>query len=178
MTVLEITHSKTSQEITSLVSILRPSIPDICDYPQSHRTLLTKPMISFDASALALSFVPADSEPYTYHHLRRDVYELCSKAGVQVESRYVVPSSHLTIGRFIKTSDFEDQGKFAVKKMEAFIERIEEINKWLEEEYWPRGEQTTVPAGDWYVGEEKGLDCRMGRLWYGDGETVYLGKGF
>jgi vesicle-fusing ATPase len=136
------------------------------------------PKIGFDASALALSFVPSPST-YTYHHLRRDIYDLCSKTGVQVDSRYVVPSSHLTIGRFINATDFEnEERKFDMRKMETFIQKIEEINDWLEKNFWPESDGTVVPAGEWYVGEEKGLDCRMGRLWYGDGKTVYLGRGF
>jgi hypothetical protein len=28
------------------------------------------------------------------------------------------------------------------------------------------------------VGQEKGLDCRQGTLWYGGGETIRIGKGF
>lgn len=182
MTALEITHSKTSAEIASLVETLRPSLPTICDYTFSHRTRLIKPTIGFDASALALSFVPAANSPSsdTYHHLRRDLYALCREAGVQVDSRYVVPSSHLTIARFIEAKDFEDaQGKVDAGKVESLIKKIEEVNTWLEKEFWPENDKGEIKAGgEWMVGEEKGLDCRMGRLWYGGGDTVHLGGGF
>lgn len=178
MTCLEMTHSKKADEISNMVDTMRPFIPAICDYTHDHRARLIMPKIGFDASALALSFVPAPQD-YTYHHLRRDVYDLCSKTGVPVDSRYVVPSSHLTIGRFINPADFEDEEKeFDKLKMETFIQKIEEINSWLEKDFWLDADGNPVPAGEWHVGEEKGLDCRMGRLWYGDGETVYLGKGF
>lgn len=194
MTALEITHSKTAPEIASLVDTMRPSIPEITDYTFTHRTRLIKPTIGFDASALALSFVPAagetsntgsgrtlEEDKYTYHHLRRDLYELCGKSGVKVDSRYVVPSSHLTIGRFIEAKDFEnDDGAHDVAKMEKFLDKIEEINAWLENEFWPEHHHGNLPdGGEWIVGEEKGLICRAGSLWYGDGgESVHTGKGF
>jgi vesicle-fusing ATPase len=91
-----------------------------------------------------------------------------------------VPSSHLTIGRFINATDFEDEdGVFAPQKMQAFIDKIEEINAWLQAEFWPEGDDETIKdGGEWVVEEEKGLNCRMGTLWYGGGEEVHLGKGF
>jgi len=106
ITVLEITHSKTTEEIQQLVDVMHSKIPSITNYTFDHRARLVKPMIGFDASALALSFVPAAGEPsnrgrtkdddsYTYHHLRRDLYSLCQDTGVTVDSRYVVPVSEL-----------------------------------------------------------------------------------
>lgn len=62
--------------------------------------------------------------------------------------------------------------------MAGFINRIEEINQWLETEYWPREGDESGSMGEWVVGDEKGLDMREGRLWYGGGNTVRLGKGF
>lgn len=56
--------------------------------------------------------------------------------------------------------------------------KIEEINGWLEEKFWPREGGKRILKGEWVVGQEKGLDCREGALWYGGGETVRLGKGF
>ena len=185
LTALEMTHSRTASEIQDMVDKMRPKIPEICGYTYTHRTRLIKPMIGFDASALALSFVPASNpsnsdQSYTSHHLRRDLYALCSATGVPVDSRYVVPSSHLTIGRFITQADFNDaNGDFEPRKMQALVDKIEEINAWLEQEYWPREDGEAIKeGGEWIVGEENGLHCRMGTLWYGDGEDVHLGKGF
>ena len=185
-------------------------------------------MLSYDSSAIALSFVPAAGEArrpsrsglasdidilgpaevetrqddaFTYHHLRRSLYELSASGGVQVASRYTVPSAHLTIARFVSQEDISispqeraddtapDQldaaGAGGVildrKRVEKLIERIESINTWLMEEYWPKESQQgecIKEGGEWIVGEEKGLDCRKGTLWYGGGETVRLGKGF
>ncbi|CAI6335507.1 unnamed protein product [Periconia digitata] len=191
ITALEITHSKTAGEIEQLVDMMQPKIPSITDYTYSHRTRLIKPMIGYDASALALSFVPAAGEglpqgrsladdAYTYHHLRRDLFTLCKETGVAVDSRYVVPSSHLTIGRFIDSKDFaNDTAPYDGQKMEGFIQKIEEINSWLQKEFWPEFNDGKIPdGGNWILGEEKGLHCRMGRLWYGDGKSVSEGRGF
>lgn len=94
---------------------------------------------------------------------------------MEIASRYVVPSAHITLSRFVTTRDFEDgDERYDASKMQAFIDKIEEINRWLQQEYWDGGEHDN----EWLVGEEKGLDCRAGTLWYGDGETVEIGKGF
>ncbi|ORY07561.1 RNA ligase/cyclic nucleotide phosphodiesterase [Clohesyomyces aquaticus] len=191
LTVLEMTHSRTAGEIQTMVDTMREKIPFITDYTFEHRARLIKPMIGFDASALALSFVPAagenlrsdrtaKDEKFTYHHLRRDIYNLCCDTGVAVDSRYVVPSSHLTIGRFIKSRDFShESGQSDPSKIKALVTKIEEINARLQSEFWPESNGGKIPpGGEWIVGEEKGLNCRMGTLWYGGGESVRLGKGF
>ena len=197
ITAMEVTHSKTAEEVDHLVEILRTSSQMIADYPAQHRARLIKPMISYDAAALALSFVPAagenpghdrsaEEDNYTYHHLRRDLHSLTTKGGVEVGSRYVVPSAHLTIARFNSPNPFGDDpldvgSGLDLKKRKHWIGEIEMINKWLEAEFWPdpasdHGKEI-MPGGEFIVGEEKGLDFRKGRLWYGGGETVYLGKG-
>jgi len=191
MTTLEITHSLTAPEIEVLVETLLPSAKLITDYTLDHRARLVKPMISYDASAVALSFVPSSGEivdgleihddSYTYHHLRRDIYGLSKSAGVTVASRYTVPSAHLTIARFVTQADFCTKNASALvydpPKMKIWIDTIEAINKWLAEDYWPKGDNTIPEGGQWIVGQEKGLDFRKGTLWYGGGETVRLGAG-
>lgn len=195
MTALEITHSLTEEEITKIVDVIRPKIPEITDYTFTYRARLVKPILAFDNAAVALSFLPAAGEggsvhglqndAYTYHHLRRDLYNLCTDAGVKVASRYVVPSSHLTVGRFIESSDFHTRSSTTIEKindpskMRVWCEKIEEINQWLKEEYWPKvNDEAIKDGGQWIVGEEKGLDCRFGTLWFGGGTTIRLGKGF
>lgn len=190
MTALEITHSLTAPEIDDFVSKLMPDVQAITDYTYTHRARIIKPMITYDAQALAISFLPAagealpsdrkaEDDKYSYHHLRRDLYNLASKT-VTIGSRYVVPSAHLTIGRFIYADDFDTaDGKVNTAKMAALVQTIDGINEWLKAEYWPKGQSGQVKAGgEWIVGQEKGLDFRKGALWYGGGQTVRLGKGF
>jgi hypothetical protein len=183
MTTLEITHSLTEPEIEARVDLLSDKLEEITDFTFDHRARLVNPMVSYDASAVALSFVPAASreDEYTYHHLRRDLYTLCSSTGVKVDSRYVVPSAHLTIGRFLDNRDLSndgtDQGALDSGKIREFVAKIEEINKFLEDKYWGIS-NNNGSDGEWIVGQEKGLDCCKGTLWYGNGNRVHLGKGF
>jgi hypothetical protein len=191
LTALELTHSLTQPEIDAIISHLGKFTAEaMTDYTYSHRARLIKPMISYDGAALALSFLPAGgellpckkSEPevrmqeddkFTYHHLRRDLFNIASKTGVSVDSRYVVPSSHITIGRFLTQDDHDTP-----EKIVNWIKKIEQLNAWLEEEYWPKENGKRREDGEWIVGQEKGLDFREGTLWYGGGNTVRIGKGF
>lgn len=195
MTAMEVTHSKTAEEIQALVNTLFPNVDPIIDYPFHHRARLIKPMVSFDNAALALSFVPAAGEAlhsgrtardddFTYHHLRRDLHALCRDHGVTVASRYIVPSAHLTIARFnspnvFTKGDAMDGGVALDQNLrQKWIEEIQNINTWLEEEYWPKDGQPIRPGGEWLVGEEVGLDFHKGTLWYGGGDEVKKGRSF
>lgn len=191
LTVLEVAFSKTPEEIGSLVSTMRPAIPAIANYTHTHRPRLVKPMISYDLSAFAVSFLPASGEAaispppvapdtaenvtqgdeYTYHHLRRDIFDNVKTAGVEVGSRYQVPSAHITLGRYLSHDDHDTP-----EKREKWVKAIDEVNEWLEKEVWDRDDAEFV--GEWVVGQERGLDVRNGTLWYGGGRTVMLGEGF
>ncbi|KAI3393708.1 hypothetical protein diail_3803 [Diaporthe ilicicola] len=198
LTTLEITHSKTSAEIAEIVAQMRPTIPALANFTLTHRSRLVKPMVSYDLAAFAMSFLPAAGEPvtspppavpaagspdgavdgghdvddsYTYHHLRRDVFDLARTTGVDVESRYVVPSAHITLGRYLTQEDHATPSA-----REKWTKAIDEINAWLEKEVWDSAEASFV--GEWIVGQEKGIDARSGRLWYGGGRTIMMGEGF
>jgi hypothetical protein len=193
LTALEITHSLTSPEISSIISNLGPeTIATMTDHTYTHRARLIKPTLSYDSAALALSFLPAAGEAltsrpnpsaqnprtiqddaFTYHHLRKELFAIARSTGVSVDSRYVVPSSHITVGRFLTQADHDTP-----EKRREWIDLIEEINGWLRDDYWPKEGGERNEEGEWIVGQEKGLDCREGTLWYGGGKTVRLGKGF
>jgi hypothetical protein len=144
-------------------------------------------MVSYDVSAFALSFVPAtpdkvsatagneegvEGDSYTYHHLRRDVFDAVKKTGIETESRYQVPSAHITLGRFLVQDDHATH-----EDRERWIRAVEEVNLWLEREVWTLEEGAPF-VGEWMVGQEKGLEARCGTLWYGGGRTVLAGEGF
>jgi hypothetical protein len=198
-TVLEIAHSLTEEQIESLVNTLQSSqnitSADIADYAFSHRTRLVKPMVGFDSAAMALTFVPAageasdaqrsiEDDTYSYHHVRRDIFDMVRAAGIPVASRYIVPSAHLTIARFVTQDGFVKQGDAAAEghvdpsKVKELIDKIDEINQKLQDEYWPSENGTIKAGGEWLVGQEKGSVIRRGRLWYGGGDDVQLGKGY
>ncbi|KAM4063893.1 ureidoglycolate hydrolase [Hirsutella rhossiliensis] len=189
LTTLEVAFCKTPDQIAALVSTLRPALPRITSYTHSHRARLVKPAISYDLSAFALSFLPAAGEPplsptptlpddpppqgdsYTYHHLRRDIFGLVRAAGVEVASRYQVPSAHITLGRYLDETDHDTP-----EKRKAWIGAIDRVNQWLETGVWDKLDAEFI--GEWVVGHEKGLDARNGTLWYGDGRTITVGEGF
>lgn len=201
LTTLEVTHSRTPGQVASLVGQMRPTLPALTNFTFTHRSRLVKPMISYDLAAAAVSFIPATGEPltspppcattctamtdgdnqdaprhtvddsYTYHHLRKDVFDLAKTSGVDIASRYVVPSAHITLGRYLTQEDHATP-----ELRERWVRTIEEINAWLEAEVWEKTGEEFV--GEWIVGQEKGLDARCGTLWYGGGRTLMLGEGF
>ncbi|KAJ5160598.1 RNA ligase/cyclic nucleotide phosphodiesterase [Penicillium canariense] len=191
-TVLEVAHSLTEPQIEELVQTLQSSKDvtqaQIAEYPTRHNTRLLKPMLSFDSAALALSFVPAASEGstgsareygdhYTYHHLRRDIFDMVRQTKVPVASRYIVPSAHVTIARFINNEGFLVKGTHGAEEIDhsrvkSLLDRISDINKDLESRYWPQADGSCPKEGEWVVGQDKGLVVRKGRLWYGGGEDV------
>ncbi|KAJ5669069.1 RNA ligase/cyclic nucleotide phosphodiesterase [Penicillium macrosclerotiorum] len=191
-TVLEVAHSLTEQQIEELVQTLQLSKgttkEQIVEYAMLHQTRLLKPMVSFDSAALALSFVPSSGEGlgvsggdnperYTYHHLRRDIFDMVRQASIPVASRYIVPSAHVTIARFINHDGFQVQGVDGKEdvdrtRVRLLIDKINEINQRLEVEYWPQAGGTIPKGGEWVVGQEQGLVIRRGRVWYGGGEYV------
>jgi hypothetical protein len=200
LTALEITHSRTPDEIAALVARMRPAVPSITNYTFKHRSRLVKPMLSYDLAAIALSFLPAagekvlspppvaphpetiahpgingsdvaETDVYTYHHLRRDVYDICCFTGVEITSRYVVPSAHITLGRYLGQEDH-----LSPEMRRNWIQTIDDINKWLETEIWDKEDAEYI--GEWIVGQEKGLEARNGPLWYGGGRCIMAGEGF
>ncbi|KAJ2998052.1 hypothetical protein NUW58_g440 [Xylaria curta] len=178
ITTLELAFCRKAEEIEELKETLKPAIPDVASYTYRHRARLVKPMISYDLSAFALSFLPAAGEPvvspapvvpdnatvlkqgdsYSYHHLRRDVWGQAKAAGVVVESRYIVPSAHITLGRYLTHEDHATP-----EQRKKWVEAIDEVNGWLEREVWGKADSDLI--GEWLVGQEKGIDVRVGTLW-------------
>ncbi|KAG2411755.1 hypothetical protein HFD88_009311 [Aspergillus terreus] len=181
MTTLEMASSRTPEEVDMFVSHLQRSgiLSDLVDYTFTHPTRLVKPVVSYDAAAMALSFIPAAGEDtgaslspgstddsYTYHHLRRDLFGKVTDTGLLMNPRYIVPSAHITIARFITQEGFQMKdagGKNMVDRdrVAALVERLDRINARLREEYWPQ-HGTTPSKGIWRVGEEKGLALSTG----------------
>lgn len=189
LTTLEITHSRTPAEIEQIVSRMRPTIPSLANFTLAHRSRLVRPMVSYDLAAFAVSFLPAAGEAvtspvpdsgahgavddaYTYHHLRRDAFDLARTAGVDVDSRYVVPSAHITLGRYLTQEDHATP-----EARRRWTDAIDQVNAWLEREVWDSADASAF-VGEWIVGQEKGIDARSGRLWYGGGRTIMMGEGF
>jgi len=209
ITVLEVAHTKTPKQIQESMDRLRPHLEGLIKFPCTNMARLNRPLLSYDGAGVALTFLPADSDPsgqnpstqldkaalcsadYTYHHLRRDLFSVCSETWLLPESRYHYPSAHVTVARFITSADFsaetsahgDTQSLLAVhgpERMKKWIDTIEEINGWLMEEYWPDPSSALLPnpppseadaAGQWIIGRDAVLDCRIGTNWYGGGDS-------
>ncbi|KAJ5178898.1 hypothetical protein N7492_002108 [Penicillium capsulatum] len=194
MTTLEIATSLTEQELEDLFIPLQSHLSQIANYTYTHRARLIKPLISYDQAGLALSFLPAageglvqsprttEEDRYTYHHLRRDIHQMAIDTGTPVRCRYVAPSAHITIARFLSNDEFmpgDKNGQIDSQKLEGFIKRIDSLNQWLQNTFWPQDFDGSIkPGGEWLVGEERGLDCQKGPVWYGHNHRVMIGQGF
>ncbi|KAL2838492.1 RNA ligase/cyclic nucleotide phosphodiesterase [Aspergillus pseudodeflectus] len=185
ITVLEVASSRTAEEVDALAAHLHEktgAASKLVNYTNSphHRARLVKPMLSYDASAMALSFLPAVDEPtnhsslsdaYSYHHLRRDLAHQVLETGITLGARYVVPSAHVTLARFV-SQDGSD-----AKYVMRLVERMEKVNGMLKEKYWPADGLMPV-RGEWVIGEKEGLEMNKGTSWYGGGDKILVGEGF
>lgn len=193
MTTLEIRSALTGPEIDEIAASLQMSglVAELANYTLTHRARLVKPIISYDTSAIALSFVPAAGEEdrnvysgkddqFTYHHLRSDLYNIVTQSGCPIAARYTVPSAHITIARFIAPSDPKkgesDSPKEFEKEASRLIDKIDDLNHELRSNVWKRlGDPC---QGQRVIGHEKGLELMKGRTWYGVGDSIVLGEGF
>jgi len=182
-TTLEISSERTADQISDTIAAMDPKlIQGLANYSIDHRARLVKPIISYDTSAIALSFVPAADEDdrYTYHHLRRDLYDKVTMSGISIAARYTVPSAHITIARFVKpvgaTESELESPEVIEQKAKQLVAKIEDLNCELRSNVWRRlGDPS---QGEWIVGHEKGLEFMWGTTWYGKGESIVLGDGF
>ena len=148
-------------------------------------TRLIKPLINYDTAAIALSFVPAGNnnnydKGYTYQHLRRDIFDKIQSVGVDVGSRYALPSAHITIARFVADRNpflqpgEKDKGMDDHVRVVDFVNTLDALNLMLKHEYWPDdgNENAHLSEGGWCLGQEGFLELVDGASWYGRGERI------
>lgn len=168
MTVIELVHSRSPAELEASVKELRPHATKLAAFGAGHPAGLNRPMLSLDDTAVALTFLPVEDDPYTYLHLRRDLANICAENHVEVASKYYNTSSHVTFARFADSSDLRSK-----ESLEAWVQKIKSINQWLRDEYRPKkGEADGSSGFKWMVGTGRGVEVRKGRLWYGDGQPI------
>ncbi|KAJ6134396.1 hypothetical protein N7523_000718 [Penicillium sp. IBT 18751x] len=180
---------KEKRDVDEVTAFLQANAPlqDLVNYTQTHRARLGRPVVSYDASALALSFLPvfegtgktneAENGSYSYHHLRRDLYDRVTQSGCQIGARYCVPSAHITIARLVVPvgSTHEEELAALEGKVVKLVEKLEDINQELRSNDWKRFGNPS--RGEWTVGQEQGLELNKGVAWYGTGEKVMIGQG-
>ncbi|KAI0033947.1 60S ribosomal protein L44 [Vararia minispora EC-137] len=163
LSLLEIVHSTTPAIVAEYVDQLGPHLSRLLAYLQTHPTRLFRPRLACDVSSLVLKFLPVveASSSYTYHHLRRDLFDQMVALGIRMHPRYIVPSAHVTVARFVYSSDFETDGEFDGEKMSKWWALIDEINAWLA--------SLSDDKSSWSI---DGIECRTGTQWYGGGESI------
>ncbi|EAW25191.1 uncharacterized protein NFIA_106800 [Aspergillus fischeri NRRL 181] len=185
MTVLVVAYYLTPGELAATVPRLMPSLRKVAGFHEAHRARLVKPRLSFSDSGVALSYVPAAGEitddramdeSYTYLHLRRDIFNLCRGQVLDVNAQHPPTSCHITVARFVTTEDHSSGSKPDHTAIAAWVSAIEKINEMIAMEYWPRG-GTAPEAGNWIIGEDRGLDIREGTTWYGGGRSLEFPPG-
>ncbi|KAJ5316104.1 hypothetical protein N7476_006411 [Penicillium atrosanguineum] len=190
MTTLEMVSGKKQPDVDEVTAFLQANAPlqELVNYTLTHRARLGRPVVSYDASALALSFLPvfedagkmneAVNDSYSYHHLRRDLYDRVTQSGCQIGARYCVPSAHITIARLVIPvgSTHEEELAALEGNVVKLVERLEDINQELRSNDWKRFGHPS--RGEWTVGQEQGLELNKGVAWYGTGEKVLIGQGF
>ncbi|VDC03534.1 unnamed protein product [Peniophora sp. CBMAI 1063] len=169
LSLIELGHHMGTEANLALIAHLEPHLPELLSYPRLHPTRLYRPTLSCDTGSLVLKFLPVaqSQDDYTYHHLRRDIFDRVSETGLVMKPRYVVPSAHLTVARFIDNTDFETDGRTDQGKMKEWWSLIDGINVRLESALDSR-HGGRDEDGMWPV--EK-VECRYGSQWYGGGES-------
>ena len=184
MTTLEIRSGLTGPDVDEICSSLEQSgcLQELINYTLTHRARLVKPIVSIDTSAIALGFLPAAGEeeisPYsgkddtfTYHHLRRDLYDIVTRSGCPIAARYTLPSAHITIARFVPPDGSQEDPRTTGKYAATLVSKIDDINVKLDS-------SENAFNAEWVIGHEKGLELMKGRTWYGKGDSVAIGEGF
>ncbi|KAJ5730295.1 Ribosomal protein L44e [Penicillium malachiteum] len=180
MTTCEMLSSQSASKMDEVVPLLEKKLPlqRIASYTVIQNPRLVRPIVSYDDTAFALSFIPAaesDKDDFTYHHLRRNIWHFASTwSDYRFESRYNVPSAHLTMARFAVPPGADKSEKLddLCARTAAIVEKIENINQQLTSNDW--GRFGSFSRGEWILGHERGLEVNKGRSWYGKGEALLL----
>lgn len=186
MTVIVVALSITPKELVDKTIKFKPCLKKLASIFHGQQIRLVKPKLSFNEGGVALSFVPAADEEtqdsrtkttdYTYLHLRRDIFALCSEKGVDAETQKGATACHITLARFITQEDHNRNGNPSQEAMASWVTGIEEINEMLAQKYWPHEGSVPPDSGSWVIDGRRSLDIRAGTIWYGGGQSLDLGS--
>ncbi|CCT72946.1 uncharacterized protein FFUJ_12844 [Fusarium fujikuroi IMI 58289] len=184
MTVIVVALSITPKELVDKTIKFKPCLKKLASIFHGQQIRLVKPKLSFNEGGVALSFVPAADEEtqdsrtkttdYTYLHLRRDIFALCSEKGVDAETQKGATACHITLARFITQEDHSRNGNPSQEAMAFWVTGIEEINEMLAQKYWPHEGSVPPDSGSWVIDGRRSLDIRAGTIWYGGGQSLDL----
>ena len=153
LTVFEVTHSRTSEQLQPLVRAVRSHGSRLFDALPVDRVKLDSPLLNCDNAAVALTFLPVDVDGNDITTLRAEVSRRMSALGLKLDGRYVLSSAHVTIGKFIKP-------QLQHATMEQWLARLEQLR-----------EECKGWQGEWCLADGP-LQVMTDKSWYGGGTVV------
>jgi 2'-5' RNA ligase len=96
LTLIEICHSRTPEDVRRIASIVGPEINRIA--AMASLPTVDSPMLVFDSHAVALNFLPTDD---ALQNARQSILEGLVNTGISVDSRHETKSAHVTLMRYI-----------------------------------------------------------------------------
>lgn len=168
LSVVEIAHRHTVPFLREVSSFIGDEmLGTLLSVPSTRQPpVLIKPMLLFDKSGVALSFVPAVAEN-TYHHLRTQLHTMLLVMGMAIDTCYTAPIAHITIARFVEDtlfSSYVDSPKTREEQVHAWVDLISAVNRDLRRKYWGEGGEAGL---QWAVGKELGLEAQLGYIKFG-----------
>lgn len=153
VTVYEITHSKTPQQLQPLVSAIRSHGLRLFEALPVERVKFDAPLVNFDTAAVAVTFLPVNVDGYSIAAFRSELAGRLSELGVEWDGRYVAPTAHVTIARFVKP-------ELQNATMEQWLLKLDELR-----------EQCQQWEGGWCLADAR-LQVMTDKSWYGGGTVV------
>ncbi|KAM0749499.1 hypothetical protein T439DRAFT_357835 [Meredithblackwellia eburnea MCA 4105] len=163
ITLLEVAHSLPSATHEEYLRspAFTSRISSLCDLehlpsPSGVPPLLHSPVLNLDPTAISLSFLPRGS---AYHQLRQILFSSYgSETSPALKARYIHPSAHLTVVRFLKPIKGE--------KVRDLVKAVSALNVRLSE--------SALGSTIWNIEnkEETRVECTSGQVWYGGGDVI------
>uniref|UniRef100_A0A060SX19 ARAD1A05280p n=1 Tax=Blastobotrys adeninivorans TaxID=409370 RepID=A0A060SX19_BLAAD len=153
LTLMEIIHSQPEAELARYVDNhdLKGVLKSVDNLLQERQFKLHAPSVSIDANGIALSFVTApDSGVPSSGHLRYDLFNVLTSAGITPAPRYAGPSCHVSLGRYSQV--------LTQSEIQALIGEVSKLNGWLADE-----------KVCWTIDKAQ---FTIGKTWYGGGDRI------
>jgi hypothetical protein len=174
LSVVEISHRHTIHFLRNVYSFIGDELlGKLLSTLDGQPPVLIKPMLLFDRSGVALSFVPALAEN-TYHHLRTRLHTMLLETGMAIDTCYTAPIAHVTIARFVEDTLFKPSlygPKTKEEQVRAWDDLISAVNRDLRRKYW--GDRDGA-GFEWAVGKELGLEAQLGYIKFGRPRRIAL----
>ena len=153
ITVYEVSHSRTTEQLQPLVAAIRSHGSQLFDALPLDRVKFDSPLVNYDTAAVALTFLPVDVDGCDITVLRAELGRRVAALGIEWDGRYVPSSAHITIGRFIRP-------QLQCATMDQWLGQMDKLRERCKQ--W---------QGEWCLAHGP-LQVMTGKSWYGGGDVV------